>query len=149
MIVPSILYRIAITVEIFHCPFPLSFRLNYLESCGFTHLLEGPPPLVHSLLQSLWMFVVEFIIPLLKESKRFQMLPSWNKATWDLVFLSPKETTLATGPAATQLGYAELGMMCFHQRWFTAFDSYELRSTDREPFLQTTTLLDLFITFKG
>lgn len=72
------------------------------------------------------------------------MLPSWNKATWDLVFLSPKDTTPATEPAATQFGYAELGMMCSYQCWFTALDSYELKSTGHLFYRQQC--LDLFIT---
>ena len=46
-----------------------------------------------------------------KGSHWFQMFPSWNKAIWDLVSLSPKEATLVAGISATQPGYTEIGMV--------------------------------------
>lgn len=42
-------------------------------------------------------------------TNQFQMFPSWNKATQDLVSLSPKETTLVAGISVTQLGSTKLG----------------------------------------
>ena len=44
-----------------------------------------------------------------KVTNQFQMFPSWNKATQDLVSLSPKGTTLVAGISVTQLRYTQLG----------------------------------------
>lgn len=63
-----------------------------------------------------------------REHNRFQMPPSRNKAAWELVSLSAKETVLAAGTSATLLGYAELGIVHSHQCWFTALDAYGLKT---------------------